>query len=475
MLFNSYGFLLFFPLICAVYWSLRKIFGGDKSLFIRNIFLLIASYYFYMCWQPKYALLLLTSTGITYFAALGIDKFTATKTKKKCLVGAIVLNLAILFFYKYYNFAAESITSLMQHLGVVMHIPGLDVLLPVGISFYIFQALGYLVDVYRKEISAEHNFFIYALFVSFFPQLVAGPIERSKNLLPQFKEDRDFNVDFAISGFKLMLWGYFMKLCLADRCGMYVDLVFNDLTGHEGMSTLVAAFLFTFQIYGDFAGYTFIAIGCARIMNFSLNDNFCRPYFATTITDFWHRWHISLSSWLRDYVYFPLGGSRTTKVKAYRNILLTFLVSGIWHGANWTFILWGLIHGVIQCFERFLGWNKIQWSGLSSMCRIAVTFMIVTIAWVLFRANNLNDAFTALRLMFTPSDFALSMGKTELLFSMIAIIILMIKELKEEANKKYKLLTKLMLVSDKSYIAIMIIVIGLMGVFDGGKFIYFQF
>lgn len=470
MLFNSLEFLCFFPIICVLYWVLRRVLGtGSKSLFARNLLLLAGSYYFYMCWQPKYALLLLTSTAVTYFGALLMERFQ--QRRKTVLVTAIVLNLCILFFYKYFNFVAESLTAFLQVCGMKMTVPGLKVLLPVGISFYIFQALGYLIDVYRKEIPAERNFFTYALFVSFFPQLVAGPIERSKNLLRQFKEDHPFDADFAISGFKLMLWGYFMKLCLADQCSQYVDLVFNNLNDHEGMSTLIASFLFTFQIYGDFAGYTFIAIGCARILGFSLNDNFRRPYFATTITEFWHRWHISLSSWLRDYVYIPLGGSRAGKGKTYRNILLTFLISGIWHGANWTFILWGVLHGAIQCLERLVGWGKKQWTGLRKWAHIAITFMIANIAWVLFRANTLADAVTAFRLMLLPSDFSLGHGRTFILYSFVSVVIVFLHDLIEEHDRERKKST----LRDIFYITLMVILIGCLGNFGGGQFIYFQF
>ncbi|MCF0209449.1 MAG: MBOAT family protein, partial [Bacteroidaceae bacterium] len=380
MLFNSLQFLCFFPSICLIYWLLISVLPQKYKLPVCNILLLIGSYYFYMCWQPKYALLLLFSTTATYVAAKYIARCHTQKAKKIWLTSAIVINLAILFFYKYYGFAAEIITSLMSEIGIAINIPRLDLLLPVGISFYIFQALGYSIDVYRGNVQAEKNFITYALFVSFFPQLVAGPIERSTNLLKQFKEEHKFDYDYAMSGFKLMLWGYFIKLCMADRAALYVDNVFNNINNHEGYSTLIASIMFTIQIYGDFAGYTFIAIGCARIMGFSLNDNFRRPYFAVTITDFWRRWHISLSTWFRDYVYFPLGGSRTTKAKTYRNLMITFGISGLWHGANWTFVIWGLLHGIAQCIERALGLHKREWHSWCKVLHIFATLFIVNIA-----------------------------------------------------------------------------------------------
>jgi len=428
-----------------------------------------------MCWQPKYALLLLLSTVVTYGVALFIGKCRTERNKKIWLGSAITLNLLILFFYKYYGFVTDVVISVMSSIGFVINIPGLDLLLPVGISFYIFQALGYSIDVYRGDIKPEKNFFTYALFVSFFPQLVAGPIERSTNLLKQFKEDHPFNYDFAMSGFKLMLWGYFLKLCLADQAALYVDHVFNNLDSHEGYSTLIASFMFTLQIYGDFAGYTFIAIGCARILGFSLHDNFKRPYFAVSITDFWRRWHISLSSWLRDYVYFPLGGSRTTKNKTYRNLLITFVISGLWHGANWTFILWGLLHGTVQCVERALGYNKKDWHSMVKVVHIVLTFLIVNLAWVLFRSDSISDAYIAMRQMVSPSGITLMDIKVAVISIGIVSFIVMVKEFIEEfypnALKRYAN----SFTSNYLWPLFLLVCIGCFGVFEGGQFIYFQF
>ena len=300
MLFNSLAFLLFFPIVCIVYYAL-------PTLRLRNIFLLIASYYFYMNWQPVYALLLLASTSITYLAALGGVKYEKHKTL--LLATGIVLNLLILFFFKYFNFAAENVTALMGLLGVKIMIPEFKVLLPVGISFYIFQAMGYMIDVHRGDVKPEKDFFTYALFVSFFPQLVAGPIERSNGLLPQFKEKHCFDYENVMKGVRLMVWGYFMKLVLADRCGLYVDSIYNHVNMHNGGSYLLASLMFPFQLYGDFAGYSLIAIGSSRVMGFKLMDNFRRPYFfSVSVQDYWKRNHISLTSWFMDYIYYPLVG-----------------------------------------------------------------------------------------------------------------------------------------------------------------------
>lgn len=477
MQFNSFGFLCFFPLICVLYWGIRVISKNrEKTLPLRNILLLISSYYFYICWQPKYALLLLLSTAVTYGAALLISNSETQKQKKTWLTAAITLNLVILFFYKYYGFVTNSITDAFKAMGIAIHIPGLDLLLPVGISFYIFQALGYSIDVYRGDIKAEKNFFTYALFVSFFPQLVAGPIERSTNLLKQFKEDHNFDYEFAMSGFKLMLWGYFMKLCMADRAAMYVDKVFTCLTNHEeGYCTLIASVMFSLQIYGDFAGYTFIAIGCARILGFSLHDNFRRPYFATTITDFWRRWHISLSTWFRDYIYFPLGGSKTTKAKTYRNLLITFGISGIWHGANWTFILWGVIHGVVQCIERVLGLSKKEWHSWKKVLHILITFFIANLAWVLFRADCIDDAFIAIRQMFDPSDFTTNRGMLFVVLTGLSTSIIFIKEYIEEYHSEKLANYNNQIITNYIWPIFLLICIACLGVFEGGQFIYFQF
>lgn len=289
MLFNSIAFLLFFPIVCVLYFSIPP-----QMIRARNLLLLIASYYFYMNWQPAYALLLLTSTFVTYIAALGIGCFEDRRKKKICLVSSLVLNLSILFLFKYYNFLSSNISMGLEACGLKIDIPEFGLILPVGISFYTFQALGYSIDVYRGTTKVERDFATYALFVSFFPQLVAGPIERSNNLLPQFKQLHRFDYEAVMSGVKLMVWGYFMKLALADRCGIYVDAIFNNVDKHNGGSYLVASLLFPFQIYGDFAGYSLIAIGVARVMGFRLMENFRRPYFATSVGEFWHRWHISL-------------------------------------------------------------------------------------------------------------------------------------------------------------------------------------
>ena len=436
--------------------------------------LLVASYYFYMNWKPAYALLLLTSTAVTYLAALGIGHFEEKRKKKLCLVSSLVLNLAILFLFKYYNFLSSNIEAALQSSGFGIDMPEFGFLLPVGISFYTFQALGYSIDVYRGTTKVEHDFFTYALFVSFFPQLVAGPIERSNNLLPQFRREHHFDYDSVMAGVRLMVWGYFMKLVLADRCGLYVDVIFNNVDKHNGGSYLVASLLFPFQIYGDFAGYSLIAIGVARVLGFHLMENFRRPYFACTVGEFWHRWHISLSTWFKDYVYIPLGGNRVGRMRNYFNLFVTFVVSGIWHGANWTFFCWGSLHGVLLCIEKALGFSKRRFSGMEKFLHWAVTFVLVCFAWIMFRAKNLSDAMAIATGIFTNPGVPYLDYATFIAAGM-AMIVLLAKEFADEYQWKTRIAESDSWLVRHIYLIVMVSYIILFGVLGGDQFIYFQF
>lgn len=466
MLFNSIAFLLFFPIVCIVYYAIPVV-------KYRNLFLLMASYWFYMNWKPVYALLLLTSTIITWIAANGISHFSDKSKKKRVLTVGIILNLAILFLFKYYDFAAAEISSMLRAAGLGVTMPEFALLLPVGISFYIFQALGYSIDVYRDKVKVEKDFFTYALFVSFFPQLVAGPIERSTNLLPQFRTKHKFDYDRTMVGIRWMVWGYFLKLVLADRCGIYVDAIFNNIANHNGGSMLVASLLFPFQVYGDFAGYSLIAIGASRIMGFYLMDNFRRPYFSTSITEFWHRWHISLSTWFKDYVYIPLGGNRAGSVRTYFNLLATFAISGLWHGANWTFLLWGLWHGFAICVERATGIAKLKssWGGLF---RWILTLFVVWFGWILFRANSICDAALAIKTMITDFGAPFLTGR-QLLTIASLVMIVFVKEAKDEFGWKIYIADSPFWIVRHLYIALMILFIVAFGVLNGSQFLYFQF
>jgi D-alanyl-lipoteichoic acid acyltransferase DltB (MBOAT superfamily) len=473
MLFNSFEFLLFFPLVAIIYFAIPK-----NNW--RNYFLLVASYYFYMCWKPEYALLLLTSTGLTYVAAnlIGGGK----KYKQFYLIACIVLNLAILFFFKYYHFAAENITALMQLFGVQLHIPEMNVLLPVGISFYIFQALGYSIDVYRGDVEPEKNFFNYALFVSFFPQLVAGPIERSTNLLQQFKTKHQFDGDQAISGVNLMLWGYFLKLVVADRCAIYVDSVYNNMEYQNGGSCLLASILFCFQLYGDFAGYSYIAIGCSRVMGFKLMDNFRRPYFfSTSVQDFWKRNHISLTTWFMDYIYYPMVGSSTKLWWWCFCIFFTFFISGFWHGASWTYVVSFTIFGIylVVCtlkersqkrFEKKYGLKKKEWW---LWLNRVVTFFLVMLALVFFRANTLADGVMCLSKIFASTSLTIN-DYNQMICVAMALFILFVSEYCVE-YKKLQLKEANSLKAYSIWGAFLMACILLLGVYDGSQFIYFQF
>lgn len=472
MLFNSISFLVFFGVVCLLYYCIPP-----SRIRLRNLFLLVASYYFYMNWKPGYALLLLTSTAVTYLVALGMEHFQDVQKKKACLVAGIILNLAILFLFKYYNFLGSNIETALCAAGLAIDIPEFGLLLPVGISFYTFQALGYSIDVFRGTTKVERDFFTYALFVSFFPQLVAGPIERSNNLLPQFKREHRFDYDNAVAGVKMMIWGYFMKMVVADRCGMYVDAVFNNVAMHNGGAYLLASMLFPFQIYGDFAGYSLIAIGVARVLGFHLMENFRRPYFSCSVGEFWRRWHISLSTWFKDYVYIPLGGNRVAKMRNYFNLLVTFVVSGIWHGANWTFLCWGSLHGILLCIEKALGVGRQKYSGAKKFFHWAVTFVLVCFSWILFRANNLADAWTVMTGIFT--DFGIPVISfsmfTEITLALAAIGILLFKEVREEFSLFPGLSLSGKPYTSYAYVIVMIAAIILFGVLGGDQFIYFQF
>lgn len=473
MLFNSLDFLLFFPVVCLVYYVI-------PSLKWRNLFLLLASYYFYMNWEPVYALLLLASTVITFVASIGIDKY---ETKKKWILAlSIIANLSILFFFKYFNWAAENVTSLMNLAGLSIHIPKFRVLLPVGISFYIFQALGYSIDVYYKSVKVEKNFFTYALFVSFFPQLVAGPIERSTNLLQQFHVKHLFNSEQAIKGVTLMLWGYFLKLVIADNLAVLVDSVYNHLDIQTtGGSALVASIFFCFQLYGDFAGYSFIAIGSAAVMGYKLMDNFRRPYFfSVSVQDFWKRNHISLTTWFMDYVYYPLVGSSTNQKWWCFCIFFTFFLSGFWHGANWTYVISFSIFGIylVVCilkekrqkkFEKKYQLKKKEW--WLWLNRIA-TFFLVMFALVFFRANTVSDGFTIILRIFTNLDgLAVFFNDKRVLFF---LLLLFVVEYTIEYKKTSFAERHFLSFYTISSIALAYIIL-LFGNFGRNEFIYFQF
>ena len=385
MLFNSEEFALFLPIVFAIYWLLPARYRWGV--------LLVASYWFYMSWEPKYVLIILFTTVVSYMAGLLIDKVHKQVTKKKILVVACSLCLLVLFFFKYFNFVSENIAKICSFFSLPVSPLMLKFLLPVGISFYTFQALSYVIDVYRGRVAAEKHFGKYATFVSFFPQLVAGPIERTDNLLPQIKKESIFDYKLGTYGLKLMAWGYFKKMVIADTISIYIGQVFDNPKAFTGSALFVASLFFTVQIYCDFSGSSDIAIGVAKLFGINLMENFKSPYFSQSIHEFWSRWHISLSTWFRDYVYIPLGGNRKGQFRTNLNLLITFLVSGLWHGANWTFIIWGAIHGGAQVFEKMLFPNKKRsTNGVVGCLRVLVVFSFCSLAWILFASNSVDDA-----------------------------------------------------------------------------------
>lgn len=399
MIFNSIQFLVFFPIVILIYFIIP-----DK---FKKLFLLLASCYFYMCWIPEYVLLIAFSTISTYFTGFLIDKTESTKQRKWSLAINIIVNLGILFVFKYFNFFSSSIQTVLGLLNVNITTVQSTLLLPVGISFYTFHALGYSIDIYRKTIRHERNFINYALFVAFFPQLVAGPIARAKDLIPQLRENHKFEYNRTVIGLRLMLIGMFKKVAIADVIAIYINQVFNNLDQYKGMTLLLAVFLFSIQIYCDFSGYTDIALGAAKVLGIDLMENFKTPYLASSISDFWSRWHISLTSWFRDYIYIPLGGNRKGNIRKHFNIFIIFLISGLWHGASWTFIIWGSLHGILRVAEGVISsfipplkFKHSVFNKMKNLVKIICTYCIVCFVWIFFRANNLKDAVYVIRNMF---------------------------------------------------------------------------
>ena len=434
LLFNSWQFALFFPAVFALYWGLPHRF--------RIGLLLIASYYFYMSWNVKYVVLILFTTVVSYFAALLIGKTSSLRTKKAVLTLSLIACLGVLFVFKYFNFFTGAVVDFLNMFAIHLHPVTLKLLLPVGISFHTFQTLGYVIDVYRGTTPPERNFWVYAAFISFFPQLVAGPIERTNNLLPQIKAVHEFSYPQAAYGIKLMAWGFFKKLCIADVLAVYVDIVFGDLQRYHGLGLMLAVFFFSLQIYCDFSGYSDIARGCSKLLGIELMENFRSPYFSAGRHEFWSRWHISLSTWFRDYVYIPLGGNRCGKFRHNANLLLTFMISGLWHGASWTFVVWGLLHGLGQVFENAITRRKAQeLHGVSWCLRVLGTFVFVMLAWVFFRSQNFSDASYVITHMFTGITDRISYPKFSALRKFSAALTIFVLMVWEYFSLKYDVIT----------------------------------
>jgi D-alanyl-lipoteichoic acid acyltransferase DltB (MBOAT superfamily) len=408
MLFNSIEFAIFLPIVFLLYWFVFK-----RNLKLQNLFIVVVSYVFYGWWDWRFLVLIAFTSFCSWGSGLLIEKYNSDPRKAKTISTLnIVLNLLILGVFKYYDFFAKEFAYLF---GLSSDDILLNIILPVGISFYTFQALSYSIDVYRGKLKPTHDIVQFFAFVSFFPQLVAGPIERAVNLLPQFEKPRRFDYDIAVDGLRQILWGLFKKMVVADNCAVYVDQVFSNYQSQSGSTLLLAAVLFTFQIYGDFSGYSDIAIGTAKLFGIKLMRNFNVPYFSRDIAEFWRRWHISLTTWFRDYVYIPLGGSRVSKAKVVRNTFIIFLLSGFWHGANWTFIIWGAYHALLFLPLILLGKNRKHtdvvaigrfFPSLKEMCQMLMTFFLAVIGWVVFRANTIEEAWNYLCGLFDKSVFS---------------------------------------------------------------------
>ena len=496
MLFNSAGFLVFFPIVTLIYFIIPHR--------VRYLWLLVCSYYFYMCWNAVYALLLFASTLITWLSGLAISSYQSqggevSRLKAQGIVAiSFTLNLMILMIFKYAGFIMDNLNLFFGKVGVTFSLPEFSLLLPVGISFYIFQALSYTVDVYRRDVQVERNFLRYAVFVAFFPQLVAGPIERSSRLLNQFYIKHEFDYERMARGLMVMLWGYFQKMVVADRLAVLVSRVFDYYTACSGLEVLVACVFFAFQIYCDFAGYSCIAIGAAEVMGFELIENFKQPYLGICIADFWRRWHISLTSWFRDYLYIPLGGNRKGRLAKYRNIMIVFLTSGLWHGANWTYVIWGGLNGLFQIMGEWLRPLRQRIKRLlhiddgaasSRIVSMAVTFLLVDFTWVFFRADTLSDAIGILRQLFaggylsTLFDgglYSLGLSRLDFRLGIFFILVLLAVDVLHERNVRIRdwILRQALWFRWTIYLAAIftILIFGFYGPnYDAAQFIYFQF
>lgn len=432
-----------------------------------------------MNYYPAYSLLLLGVTVLSFFMAIQIEAKKAEGGGKYWLIASVIVTLIPLIFFKYFNFINETCFSLMQMVGLRYELHGLNWVIPVGISFYTFQAVGYLCDTWNGKVNAERNFTHYALFLSFFPSIVSGPINKASLLIPQIKAIRPyFDYKKSVAGLKMLLWGMFMKVVVADRVALYVDVVCPQYQHYTSSSLFLASVLYTIQIYSDFAGYSLMAIGVGKTLGFELTENFRRPYFAFSVTEFWRRWHISLSTWLKDYVYIPLGGSRCSRLRNYWNIIVTFLVSGIWHGANWTFVVWGLWHGLFQVVEKATNQQNNRYGAFGTMIKIVVTFMIVNFAWIIFRMPSIKDAYLMIVRMFSSSAFGgiFLPGNSDLLFMTLGITLLFLNDLTEEYYpSKIKLMDNSRIWVRWTTYILCVILIMMAGVFDAGQFIYVQF
>ncbi|MCC7501315.1 MAG: MBOAT family protein [Flavobacteriales bacterium] len=481
MLFNSLDFAIFLPIVFVLYWLL------NRDLRVQNSFLILTGFVFYGWWDWRFLGLLIFTSGTDYLVAMGMERATSEARRKALLGVSLVANLGLLGYFKYYDFFINSFHEAFTFMGLPFGLRALGLVLPVGISFYTFQSLSYTIDVYRKQLKATSDPITFFAFVSFFPQMLAGPIERARNMIPQFLKPRVFDTAMARDGLRQMLWGLFKKIVVADNCSQIVNMLYADPSAHSGSTMALATVLFAFQIYGDFSGYSDIAIGAARLFGFELMRNFAFPYFSRDIAEFWRRWHISLSTWFRDYLYIPLGGSRGNKAFVVRNTMIIFLVSGFWHGANWTFVAWGAINGlfflplVLQDKHRSMLGTVAEGRALPSvreLLMMLITFAMACFAWIFFRAQSMGEAFEVIGQILSRSLFSmpeLPMPRT-LAYGMLGIAITLVFEWLNR-ERQYGLQMDGRSVRPVRYALYygIIAVIILCAPLGGGEFIYFQF
>ncbi|HEY5750355.1 MAG TPA: MBOAT family O-acyltransferase [Chryseolinea sp.] len=468
MLFNSVSFLLFFPIVTLIYFLLPHRW--------RWLHLLVASCVFYMFFVPYYIVILFVTILIDYFAGIWIERSEGRK-KKRYLLFSIISTCLVLFVFKYYNFFIDNFNGVAHLIGWNYSIEALSIILPIGLSFHTFQSLSYVIEVYRGKQKAETNFGIYSLYVMYYPQLVAGPIERPQNLLHQFKRQNPFRFQNFYRGARLMLYGFFMKLVVADRLSIYVDTVYTNSDKHSGISLIVATVFFAFQIYCDFAGYSAIAIGASRIMGIGLMTNFRRPYLSSSIGEFWRRWHISLSTWFKDYVFISMGGSHLkNKYKVYFNLMVTFLISGFWHGANWTFVIWGGLNGFYLVVERALRPGQVYTRYIPKFLKMLYVFVLICLSWIFFRSDSLTQALYILNKIGHPGGKLFLPPDPEIMiYCLLSISMILFFEVFYERVYARRKLSRFYRTFNHAFMIFLFFIVLLFGVFDGGQFIYFQF
>lgn len=473
MTFSSVEYLIFFPTVFMLYWML----GRTKT--VQNMLIVAASLVFYGWWDWRFLGLLLITVLTTFYGGAFIQKADGNRKRQKWISAAvIVLNLGILFFFKYYNFFIQSFIDVFSLFGKELSDSTLKIILPVGISFYTFTALSYTIDVYQRRVEATKDLLAYCAYTMFFPSILSGPISRATKQLPQYFQKREFCYDKAVEACKFILMGAVMKLCLADRLGIYVDTVYANIPQHNGTTLMFASVLYTIQIYADFAGYSLMAVGSGKLLGIELQTNFIRPYFSKTVTEFWRRWHISLTTWFRDYIYFPLGGNRVSKARWMLNTMIVFTVSGLWHGAAYTFLIWGALHGACMIAERLLYGKRIKEISdrltFSNILRMLLTFCIVSFAWIFFRAETIGDAASIISKIFL-SHGSLFIDLNTLSMAFLAFVIVFMYDFTQEYGVRLRLLNSRFTVVRYATAAFLICYIIGFGVLNGGSFIYFQF